>query len=130
MNAAVHSPKKSTLGWDTDKIKYCETFGITLSELQNLPESSACAAYARYVIDVGTQGDILDLYMAVASCLIGYGEVGLWLAKAVERGDAVMQGNPYARWMQDYAGDDFQGAVNKGIGELKVVQSFRLSMET
>lgn len=80
------------------------------------PEASACAAYARYILDMGTQGDVLDLYMAVASCLVGYGEVGLWLQKRVETGEAKMDGNPYARWMSDYAGADFQAAVNRGIG--------------
>lgn len=80
------------------------------------PESAACSAYARYIIDVGTQGDVLDLYVAIAACLVGYGEVGLWLQKQVKLGEAVMEGNIYRRWMEDYAGDDFLGAVNRGIG--------------
>lgn len=66
---------------------------------------------------MGTQGDVLDLYVAIAACLIGYGEVGLWLQKQVGRGEAVMEGNVYRRWMEDYAGLDFIGAVNRGIGE-------------
>ena len=55
--------------------------------------------------------------MAVASCLIGYGEVGLWLKGRLRRGEIKLEGNPYRKWIEDYSGDDFQGAVNRGIGE-------------
>jgi hydroxymethylpyrimidine/phosphomethylpyrimidine kinase len=90
---------------------------VTRDQLLSEPESAACSSYARYIIDTGTQGDILELYVAIASCLIGYGEVGLWLQKQVKEGNATMEGNIYARWMQDYSGQDFLGAVNRGIGE-------------
>lgn len=86
------------------------------------PESAPCSAYARYVIDIGTQGDILDLYMAVASCLIGYGEIGLWLKRSVGKGEAILDGNPYKSWIETYSGDDFLGAVNRGIGELALLR--------
>lgn len=36
-------------------------------------------AYNRYVLDVGNTGDILDLRVATAPCLLGYGEVGVRL---------------------------------------------------
>lgn len=57
--------------------------------------------------------------MAVASCLIGYGEVGLWLQKRVASGEATLEGNPYARWVSDYAGEEFLGAVRRGIRNLE-----------
>ncbi|WRT68741.1 phosphomethylpyrimidine kinase [Kwoniella shivajii] len=105
---------------EVDKhVWYCESFGISRAQLEAEPESSPCAAYARYVIDVGTQGDILDLYMSVASCLVGYGEVGLWLQKQVELGEATLEGNIYKRWMQDYCGEDFLHAVEIGIENLE-----------
>lgn len=97
-------------------VQYCESFGISLADLLSTPEAAPCAAYARYILDIGAQGDILDLYVAVASCLIGYGEVGLWLQKEVKEGRAKMDGNIYSKWMADYCGEDFIGAVNRGIG--------------
>nr|XP_019011800.1 phosphomethylpyrimidine kinase [Kwoniella pini CBS 10737]OCF50581.1 phosphomethylpyrimidine kinase [Kwoniella pini CBS 10737] len=100
-------------------VTYCESFGISLKELENTPESSPCSAYARYVIDIGTQGDLLDLYMSVASCLIGYGEVGLWLKSQINLGKAKLQGNLYKRWIEDYSGEDFLKAVEKGIENLE-----------
>lgn len=85
------------------------------------PESPACSAYARYILDIGAQGDVLDLYLAVASCLVGYGEVGLWLQKRVREGEAKMVGNRYKKWMEDYAGKEFLDAVDRGIGGFSVL---------
>lgn len=71
------------------------------------------------MLDVGAQGDVLDVYVAVASCLIGYGEVGLWLQSRVTTGETVLDGNPYARWINDYAGEEFLSAVRRGIANLE-----------
>jgi hypothetical protein len=103
----------STSGADD---QYCSEFNITLPQLLRTPESSTTSAYARYILDIGTQGDILELYVAIAACLIGYGEVGLWLQKQVRLGEAKVEGNLYKRWMEDYGGEDFLGAVDRGIG--------------
>ncbi len=61
--------------------------------------------------------------MAVASCLVGYGEVGLWLRRRVETGQAKLEGNPYRRWMEDYSGPEFLAAVDRGIGESQLPQT-------
>ena len=57
--------------------------------------------------------------MALAACLLGYGEVGLWLKKEAvkENSWVVVDGNPYAQWMDAYGGEDYQTAVKRGIGE-------------
>jgi hypothetical protein len=101
-------------------VAYCESFGISLATLEQTTGSAPCAAYARYILDVGAQGDILDLYVAVASCLIGYGEVGLWLQKEVKAGRGNKEGNLYAKWMEDYSGKEYLDAVDRGIGMFKV----------
>lgn len=62
---------------------------------------------------------MLDVYIAVASCLIGYGEVGLWLQKRLATGEATLENNLYARWITDYAGEEFLGAVRRGIRNLE-----------
>ena len=58
--------------------------------------------------------------MAAAACLIGYGEVGLWLKKEARKPQTwvVVEGNPYAPWMDDYGGEHYQNAVKVGIGKL------------
>lgn len=58
--------------------------------------------------------------MAVSACLLGYGEVGLWLKKEAAKPDSwvVIEGNPYRKWIEDYSGPLYQAAVKKGIGGL------------
>ena len=57
--------------------------------------------------------------MAVAACLIGYGEVGLWLKREAARENSwvKLDGNPYQKWIDDYSGEVYQTAVRAGIGE-------------
>ena len=89
-------------------VEYCAGWGLTEAEMQALPESSATMAYTRYVLEKGHQGDLLDLYVALAPCVIGYGEIGARLA-----GDpaTVRDGNPYASWIDMFSGDDYQPAA-------------------
>jgi len=89
-------------------VEYCAGWGLTEAEMQALPEASATMAYTRYVLEKGHQGDLLDLYVALAPCVIGYGEIGARLA-----GDpaTVRDGNPYASWIDMYSGDDYQPAA-------------------
>jgi hypothetical protein len=56
--------------------------------------------------------------MALLACLLGYGEVGLWLKRAAARtgSGVVLDGNPYRRWIEDYSGAEYQGAVRVGLG--------------
>src|SRR5690606_16553940 len=88
-------------------IAYCREWGITEAQLAALPESRATMAYTRYVLDAGSRGDLLDLHVALAPCMIGYAEIARWLpAQPFTR----MQGNPYAAWIEMYAGTEFQQA--------------------
>ncbi|KAJ3299928.1 hypothetical protein HK104_005840 [Borealophlyctis nickersoniae] len=92
-------------------VKYCEEWGISLEELTATKEATANLAYTRYVLDKGMSGDRLDLRVAIAPCLLGYGEIGMRLANdpATKR-----EGNPYWPWIQNYAKDDYQAAVREG----------------
>jgi hydroxymethylpyrimidine/phosphomethylpyrimidine kinase len=57
--------------------------------------------------------------MALLACLLGYGEVGLWLKKQASLPDSWVQieGNPYRKWIEDYSGEHYQGAVKLGLGQ-------------
>ena len=57
-------------------VSYCNSWGISTEELLNTIESPNNIAYTRYLTDVGHSGTLLDLLVAVASCLLGYGEIG------------------------------------------------------
>lgn len=60
----------------------------------------------------------MKLVMAVSACLLGYGEVGLWLKKEATKPNSwvVLEGNPYRKWIEDYSGESYQTAVKRGIG--------------
>ncbi|KAI0344983.1 hypothetical protein BDW22DRAFT_1390253 [Trametopsis cervina] len=102
---------------------FCAKWGITEAELLATPESPATTAYGAYILDCGIQGDATKLTMAAAACLLGYGEVGLWLKKQAQRPGTwvVTDGNPYAQWMDDYGGEHYQGAVKIGIETIEAI---------
>jgi thiaminase/transcriptional activator TenA len=86
-------------------VDYCAGWGLDEDDMEALPEASATIAYTRYVLEKGLQGDLLDLYVALAPCVIGYGEIG---ARLKEDPDTQHEGNPYASWIAMYSSDEYQ----------------------
>ncbi|QGM80646.1 thiaminase II [Otariodibacter oris] len=84
-------------------IDFCKSWGISEQELFSTPESSACIAYTRYVLDCGIKGGLAELYVALAPCAIGYAEIGKRLS---EQGSGA--NNPYQDWINTYADPEFQ----------------------
>ncbi|NMM43208.1 thiaminase II [Rhodospirillaceae bacterium KN72] len=107
-------------------LSYCEKWGIGPADLTDLPEAVENMAYTRYVLERGMAGDLLDLHIALAPCMLGYGEIGKRLAAdpATRR-----VGNPYLEWIEMYAGEECQNACAEereyiasladGIGEAR-----------
>lgn len=86
-------------------VKYCAGWGIGQPEMQSAPEAPATIAYTRYVLERGLAGDMLDLHVALAPCVIGYAEIGL----ALDRDPATKRDtNLYADWIAMYAGAEYQ----------------------
>ena len=90
-------------------VEYCRGWGISEQDLARLPEARATLAYTRYVLDTGHRGDLLDLHVALAPCLVGYGEIAQWLngRATTVRGPA----NPYDAWIAMYESEAFQQAM-------------------
>jgi thiaminase II len=97
-------------------IKYCESWGISLEELERTKEASANMAYTRFCIEKGLSGDILDLKVALFACLIGYGEIGV---RIVNDPNTKRENNPYYKWAENYAADLYQKSVTTGIAEIE-----------
>ncbi len=95
-------------------VKFCAGWGLSEAEMEALPEARATMAYTRFVLDCGMAGDILDLYVALAPCVVGYGEIGSALAAA---GD--LTGNPYAAWIEMYAGPEYADVAEGAIAQLE-----------
>lgn len=81
----------------------CAAAGIPEAELLSTEEEVECVAYTRYVLDCGQRGDFLDLLVALAPCVLGYGEIGQRLA-------AGAPAETYGDWIATYAGADYQQA--------------------
>ncbi|KAI0355144.1 hypothetical protein OH77DRAFT_1425197 [Trametes cingulata] len=96
---------------------FCAKWGITEADLAATPESPSTTAYGAYLLDTGLQGDSAKLIMALAACLLGYGEVGLWLKKEAAKPNSwvKLEGNVYLKWIEDYSGDQYQSAVKLGL---------------
>lgn len=77
-------------------------------------------AYNRYVLDVSSAGSMLDLRIATAPCLLGYGEVGLRLANRPDTEVDRSKSNPYYEWAINYGKPEFQAAVKTGRELLEI----------
>lgn len=93
-------------------IQYCKEWGIKEHELHSLPEAKANMAYTRYVLDIGQQGMLLDLHVALAPCLIGYGVIANWVNSQPW---TMKSNNPYQSWIDMYASSEFQTAMQNEI---------------
>jgi thiaminase/transcriptional activator TenA len=96
-------------------VTYCANWGLTEEQMANAPEALETMAYTRFVLERGLAGDLLDLQVALAPCLVGYGESGeRLLADPTTQRD----GNPYDEWIAAYTSDDYRGAVRDAIAML------------
>ena len=86
-------------------LKLCAEWGLSADEVEAKPEAMATIAYTRYVLEAGQAGDILDLFVALAPCMIGYAEIGERLSK-LPKGKA--EDNPYSVWIAEYASEGYQ----------------------
>lgn len=107
-------------------LDYCRGWGLSEADIVAEPEAMATMAYTRFVLERGMAGDILDLYAALAPCVVGYGEIGLTLASdpATKR-----DGNPYLPWIEMYAGDDYQQVARAAVSQLDELASRRLTVD-
>ena len=105
-------------------VEFCAGWGIGEAEMEALPESVATMAYTRFVLERGMAGDILDLHVALAPCVIGYGEIGQGLMNDPA---TRLDGNPYRAWIEMYAGEDYQAVARGARDQLDRLAETRLT---
>jgi len=93
-------------------VRLCAEWGISAEALEDLPESTATVAYTRFVLDAGNRGDLLDLKIALAPCMIGYGKIAAALA------EKATSDNPYSVWINEYASEGYQELTDSTIADL------------
>ncbi len=108
-------------------VKTCAGWGLSEAGMAALPEAEANLAYTRFVLDTGMAGDLLDLLVALAPCVMGYAEIGTWLAASPARGRN--QANPYRDWIEMYAGAEYQDVAQGALDQLDRVAARRLGAE-
>jgi thiaminase/transcriptional activator TenA len=86
-------------------IRLCGRWGLSPKEIEATPEHQATIAYTRFVLDCGAAGDLLDLHVALAPCVIGYAEIGRNL---MPNGIEDFSNHPYREWISEYAGESYQ----------------------
>lgn len=87
-------------------VSFCAGWGLDEADMATTLEALETVAYTRFVLDCGAAGDLLDLYVALAPCVLGYAEIG-WRLAAGQVPD-----NPYAPWVAAYAGREYQTAAD------------------
>ncbi|NVK34826.1 MAG: thiaminase II [Rhodobacteraceae bacterium] len=89
-------------------VELCAQWGITKTDLEALPEASETIGYTRYVLETGMSGDLLDLQVALAPCILGYAEIGRANLASMPEGPMAAA---YRRWFEEYGGDAYQEAA-------------------
>jgi thiaminase/transcriptional activator TenA len=96
-------------------VKFCAGWGLGEADMAALPEAPATMAYTRYVLEKGLSGDLLDLYVALAPCVVGYAEIAVAL---MADPDTRLEGNPYREWIEMYAGAEYQEVARDAVAQL------------
>ncbi len=96
-------------------VAYCAKWGIAEPEMAAAPEAMETMAYTRFVLERGLAGDLLDLQVALAPCLVGYGESG---ERLLTDPATRLDGNPYAEWIAAYTSEGYRAAVTEAIAML------------
>ncbi|MBD3418995.1 MAG: thiaminase II [Chitinivibrionales bacterium] len=99
---ALHATLNTEIQMHLD---YCSKWGIVEDDLQDVDEARANMAYSRFVLDCGSAGDLLDLQVALAPCVVGYAEIGKALKHA---SNGLEPSNPYQTWIDTYASEEYQ----------------------
>jgi thiaminase/transcriptional activator TenA len=104
-------------------VRYCAGWALTEQEMERKDEARANMAYTRYVLERGLAGDVLDLHVALAPCVIGYAVIGKNLATDPR---TKLAGNPYRDWIEMYAGEKFQNVAKAAMRHLDELAASRM----
>jgi thiaminase/transcriptional activator TenA len=103
-------------------VTYCAGWGLNEAAMATTAEADATVAYTRFVLERGLAGDLLDLQVALAPCIVGYADIGRALvADPTTRFD----GNPYRAWIETYADENYQRVAADHAGQMDALAQRR-----
>ena len=116
-------------------INYCKKWKIPLKSLNNIKVEKANSSYTNHVLDIGKNGNNLDIFSCLSPCIIGYGEIAYNLTKIKN-----WKKSKYRSWINMYASREYQQVAkdninyldhllkkNKNINETKLIKNFKKS---
>ncbi len=107
-------------------VRTCAGWGLSEAEMAAIPEADANLAYTRFVLDTGMAGDLLDLLVALAPCVMGYGEIGARLLADIAM---PLKANPYGDWIESYGGPEYQEVAEAAAAQIERVARDRLGAD-
>jgi thiaminase/transcriptional activator TenA len=96
-------------------VKFCAGWGLDEDAMAAAPEAAGTLAYTRFVLERGMAGDLLDLHVALAPCIVGYAEIA---AELMADPATRLDGNPYREWIEMYAGEEYGQVAAAEIAQL------------
>jgi thiaminase/transcriptional activator TenA len=116
-------------------INYCKKWKIPLKSLNNIKVEKANSSYTDHVLNIGKNGNNLDIFSCLSPCIIGYGEIAYNLTKIKN-----WKKSKYSSWIKMYASREYQQVAkdninyldhllkkNKNINEAKLIKNFKKS---
>lgn len=103
-------------------VKYCAGWGLDEAAMQAAPEAQGTLAYTRFVLERGLAGDLLDLHVALAPCIVGYAEIA---ANLLADPATKLDGNPYGDWIAMYADPEYRAVAAAQVALLDRLSATR-----
>jgi len=97
-------------------INYCKKWKIHLNSLSNIKIEKANSAYTDHVLNVGKNGNNLDIFSCLSPCIIGYGEIGFKLSKIKN-----WKKSKYSSWIKMYSSKEYQKIAKDNINYLDIL---------
>jgi len=94
-------------------VNYCKKWKIPLRSLSNIKVERANSAYTDHVLNVGKNGNNLDIFSSLSPCIIGYGEIGFKLSKIKN-----WKKSKYSSWIKMYSSKEYQQIAKDNINYL------------
>ena len=105
---AAQGGLEAILGETDLHIRLCGRWGLTREQVEATPEHRATVAYTRFVLDCGAAGDLLDLHVALAPCVVGYAEIA---EKIVSHDGFSLYNHSYRDWIGEYTSEGYRASV-------------------
>ena len=97
-------------------VNYCKKWNIPIKSLNNIMVEKANSAYTDHILNIGKNGNNLDIFTCLSPCIIGYGEIGYKLSKITN-----WKKSKYSSWIAMYSSNEYQKVAKENIEYLDIL---------